>query len=67
MLQSVRKFHCTFYSVTVSCTSGIWNVSTVLDLFGHHQTRCILKQVLTEEIVNKVEARLEEQNDLVFD
>jgi hypothetical protein len=58
MLHSVRKFHCTFHGVTVSCTSGICKVSTLLDLFGHLQARCILKKVLAEESVNKVDARL---------
>jgi hypothetical protein len=66
MLHSVRKFHCTFYDVTVSCITGICKVSTLLDLFGHLRTRCILKKVLTEESVNEVDARLEEKVDLIF-
>lgn len=66
MLQSVRKFHCTFHGVTVSCTSGICKVSTVSDLFGHLWTRCILKKVLTKEAVNKVVIRQEKKIDLIF-
>lgn len=66
MLHSVKKFHCTFHGFTVSCISGICKVSTLLDLFGHLQTRCILKKVLIEERVNIVDARLEEKIDLIF-
>jgi hypothetical protein len=63
MLHNVRKFHCTFHGVIVQCTSGICKVSTPLDVFGHLRTRCILKKVLTEETVSKVDARLEEKID----
>jgi len=66
MLHSVRKFHCTFHGVTVSCTSGTCKVSTLLDLFGHLQARCVLKKVLAEESVNKVDARLEKKIDSIF-
>jgi len=59
MLHSVRKFHCTFHGVTFLYTLGICKVSTLLDLFGHLRTRCILKKVVTEETENKVDARLE--------
>jgi len=53
MLHSITTFHCTFHGVTVSYTSGICKVSTLLDLFGHLWTRCILKKVLTEETLNQ--------------
>jgi hypothetical protein len=67
MLQSGRKFHCTFHGVTVSITSGICKVSTLLDLFGHLWTRCILKKgAYWRETVNKVVTRQEKKINLIF-
>jgi hypothetical protein len=57
----------TVHSMASQCHAHRASVKLVhLDLFGQFRTRCILKKVLTEESVNKVDARQEEKMTKFF-